>query len=301
MRFILIAVAMMMAIALVGCLQPGVGRPDPPDVADELDVSQSEGELTAAAMTRGGSTCRTSNNEVELCSTEAGSVYPDTHGGDKFKVVLKFSEAVTMHLRSVPGIIGVRYGEIRNVKAIDATQVPLTYQRPGTHPAWAHTQSSDQWEFWVHPAPNRPRVTLTIHNRACDRRNAICSTATYKKSGSKYHKPLKASLTIAVIYEDPNPPAPPNTDPPGPVRNVVNWGNHAGWQAPSDHGGAFITEYRILAGGCDGRVEKTLLHPDDFWMHGGHNGRYNTYKGWRGAVGVQAVNRHGAGPCGESS
>ena len=293
-----VAAAILMAVALVGCEQHlGLERPD--IEASDLDVSMSR-SLAVAAAQRGGNTCSTENNEVELCSTDAGTAYPDTHDGSKFKVTLKFSEAVTMHRRSVPGILSVRHGVIRNVVAVNARQIPLPYQRPGAHPAWANTQSTDEWEFWVHPAPNRPSVTLSIRTRACDHRRAICSTATYEKPKNvDHHKPLKASLTIKVMYEDPDPP--PNTDPPGAVRDVRAYGAHAGWQAPATHGGALIIEYRLLAGGCDGFVGKTLRHPEDFWQHGGHDGRYNTYKRWRGAVGVQAVNRYGAGTCAASS
>ena len=281
----------MLAVAMLGCMQPGMDRP-----ADAADT-----EIERAEATRGGSSCTTNNNEVELCSTAAGSSYPDEHDGTKFPVTLEFSEAVTMHARSVPGIVSIRYGAIRNVVAVDASLVYLADHRPGDQD-WAASQSTTTWQFWVHPAPNHSRVVLIIRNHSCDHRNAICSTLRYRVGKNRYHKPLKATTKIEVFYEDPNPQA-PNTDPPGPVRNVRAYGNHAGWQAPAafDHGGAFITEYRILAGGCDGLVGKTLRHPDDFWMHGGHDGYYHISKGWRGAVGVQAVNEHGAGPCVDSS
>ena len=199
------AAVILLAVALMGCEQQLGLAPTDIDAAD-IDVQASR-SLGVASATRGGSTCSTSGNEVELCSTQAGSSYPDTHDGTKFKVVLKFSEAVVMHLRSVPGIINVRYGAIRNVVAVDATQVPLPYQRPGPHPDWASTQAAAQWEFWVHPAPNRPQVTLTVHAHDCDHRNAICSKDRFKARGSRHHRPLKAGLTIVVVYEDPNPAA----------------------------------------------------------------------------------------------
>ena len=74
------------------------------------------------------------------------------------------------------------------------------------------------------------------------------------------------------------------------------------WQAPETHGGAFITEYQIYRGGCEStHPHKVLRHPDDFWQHGGHSGFYGTYIGFRGPVGVRAVNRYGAGPCEEAT
>ena len=203
-----------------------------------------------------------------------------------------------------PGIVRVRYGRVTNVNAINASTVAgPTVHRPGGDgsPPWLASHSTDQWELTVSPAPNRPKVTLTISKHECNRSGAICSTATYKQQRVRYHKPLTESTRITVLYEDPDPdpPAPP-PGPPGPVRAVRSYGNHAGWQAPASHGGALITAYRLFAGGCDGFHARTLRHPDDFWHHVGHDGRYHVSKGWRGAVGVQAVNEHGAGPCVES-
>ena len=276
-RFLLAAL-----VALAGCMQPGMETPVEP----------------IAAVERGGSTCSTNNNEVELCSTEAGSVYPDEHDGTKFEVTLKFSEKVTMHARSVPGIIRTKYGVIRNVTAVNASLVYLLYHRPGNHD-WAASQSATIWKFWVHPAPNHPKVILTIRNHACDHRNAICSTARYKVNKNRYHKPLKETTRIEVFYEDPNPvtPLPPNTDPPGEVRDIELFSDIARWQAPESSGGALITEYRIY-NECDGYQIKSIKHPDDFWHHAGHDGRYNVRLGIRPqTVGIEAVNSYGAGSC----
>ena len=291
-RFILLVVM----TALLGCIQPGLERPDS---IDEARVSVSVKNASVAVEKHGRSTCTTNNNEVELCSTDAGSVYPDEHDGTKFEVTLKFSEAVTIHARSVPGIIRTRYGVIRNVTAVNASLVYLPYHRPGNHD-WAASQSADTWKFWVHPAPNHSKVTLTIQNRACDHSKSICSTARFKKNNNRYHKPLKAMTRIEVFYENPNPvpSLTPNTDPPGAVRNVSVFSDVAGWQAPTTEGGALITEYQIFVDDCDGYRIKTLQHPDDFWHHGGHNGRYHVRLGFRPeAVGIQAINSYGASTC----
>ena len=297
LRFML---ATLMVALLVGCMQPGMERPED-QITNEFGVSRSEG-TKAKATTRGGSTCSTNNNEVELCSTEAGSVYPDEHDGTKFEITLKFSESVTIHARSIPGIIGIRYGVIRNVTAVDASLVYLPYHRPGNHD-WAASQSAITWKFWVHPAPNHEKVILVIRDRDCDHSKAICSTTRFKKNNNRYHKPLKATTRIEVFYTDPNPVEPtlPNTDPPGAVRDVSLFSDIARWQAPITHGGSLITEYQIFVDDCDGYRIRTLEHPHDFWHHVGHNGRYNSRLGMRPqSVGVKAVNSYGAGECVES-
>ena len=164
-----VAIALLLAVALVGCVQPGMERPDPPDVADELDVSQSEGDR-AAAMTRGGGSC--TSDKLILCANGSGSTWPDSHDGSDFEVRLKFNKKISMHLLSVRGIFSVRYGAIVKVRAINSeSDKPYNFA-----PDWLTSRSAKEWRLTISPAPNRSKVILSAPVHPCRERRAICTT-----------------------------------------------------------------------------------------------------------------------------
>ena len=281
-------------VAVAGCEQPGLDRPADP-AADMSEVEQAGRELAAATVRRGdlGDDCD-NNNKLTLCDTDNGSTWPESHGGDTFTVKLKFSKTVLVHpLVMRYSVFRVRNGRITSARAVGGDEVQLTVNQSRV--------LAKEWVLKVEPRAGHD-VRLYYPRRNCTDRRAICTDKRRLTDTEIKPKRLDHRIRIDVPWEDPDPPVVVVQDPPskrpGAVRNLRRSIGDVRWRAPATHGGAFITEYRIYRGGCEStHPHKVLRHPDDFWQHGGHNGFYGTYIGFRGSAGVRAVNRYGAGEC----
>ena len=288
-----LAVAALAVAALVGCEQPGMERPADPPAEMSLRAAS-----TAESRSDVGDACDDSSM-LTLCNTDNGSSWPETHDGSKFTVTLKFNKDVLVHpLVMRDAVFSVRNGRITSARPVGGISVQISYG----HMRRYSSVQADQWVLTVEPRQGH-NVQLFYPVRECTNWRALCTDKKRLSDDRINPKPLAHRIRIKVPREEPTPPPPvdPAANLPGAVRNVRAYKYHVGWQAPASHGGALITEYRIFAGGCDGFTAKVLLHPDDFWQHGGHDGYYHTAKGWRGEAGVQAVNSYGAGPCTASS
>ena len=241
------------------------------------------------------------DDKLTLCDTDNGSSWPESYDADdnRFTVTLQFSQKVLLHpLVMRDSVFRVTNGDIVRARPVGGTEVVLTAG------GWSRIHAKE-WRLTVDPRAGYD-VKLFYPERRCSNRRAICTNKkTLENFGDFKVRPLSHRIKIVIPWEKPestSTPSTPQSRTPGAVRDVKVYNGLASWQAPESHGRAFITEYRVFARSCDGYQVRTLTHPDDFWQHGGHNGRYNVRLPTLHItnVGVQAVNKYGAGTCVEN-
>ena len=279
------------------------GRQTPPStLSEDTPYAMQSDFRSMPVVSRTGDVGDDCDNDdkLTLCDTDNGSSWPESYDADdkSFTVTLKFSQKVLVHpLTMRYSVFRVTNGRITRARPVGGEDVVLTS-------GGFSRVHADTWKLKVDPREGHD-VKLFYPERRCSNRRAICTNKRTLLNSDVKVRPLSHRIKIVIPWEKPestSTPSTPQSRTPGPVRDVKVGTALASWQAPESHGRAFITEYRVFAGSCDGYQVRTLTHPDDFWQHGGHNGRYNVRLPTLHItnVGVQAVNKYGAGPCVEN-